>query len=108
MTPAPGRYGAGSDLGFNTRLLHGGEARDPSLPRQRPRPSTPCRVYAAEIVVADRLDPGCSDACPTGALRVAEDGTVETQPELCLVCLACMAVCGPDKVKVLSRWECPG
>ena len=49
----------------------------------------------------------CNDVCPVGALVVTGDG-VKTEPSKCLVCLACMALCGPDKVMIISDWVCTG
>ncbi|WP_153801400.1 hypothetical protein [Hyperthermus butylicus] len=60
----------------------------------RGRPETPCRIVVREIIVRGVLDEECSDVCPSSAL-VVRDGRVETDPSKCLVCLVCMALCGP-------------
>jgi ferredoxin len=74
----------------------------------RRRAETPCRIEAVEILIRGSPDPGlCSRSCPTGALRV-EDGRLVAEPGACVVCIACMAVCGPDVVEVVPRWVCPG
>jgi len=73
----------------------------------RRKPETPCRIYAAEIRVADDAPAElCEEACPSGALRL-EQGRLAAEPQLCLVCLACMALCGPTIV-IVPAWSCPG
>lgn len=65
-----------------------------------------CSIVAKDIKILKQLDPDeCSDVCPVEALIVTNDG-VETEPSRCLVCLACMALCGPDKVMIISDWVC--
>lgn len=39
------------------------------------------------------VNPACVDACPTGAMYKAEDGTVRHDDELCIGCQACAAAC---------------
>ena len=65
-----------------------------------------CSIVAKDIKILKQLDPDeCSDVCPVEALIVTNDG-VETEPSRCLVCLACMALCGPDKVMIIGDWVC--
>ncbi|HIQ23680.1 MAG TPA: hypothetical protein EYH50_01365 [Pyrodictium delaneyi] len=73
----------------------------------RRKPEKPCSIVARVIEVYGELDPDeCDDVCPTGALRF-EGGRVVTEPSLCLVCLSCMALCGPSRVRIVSEWVCP-
>ncbi len=44
-------------------------------------------------------NPACTAACPTGAMGVADDGTVQHDDELCVGCQACVAAC-PYQVPV--------
>ena len=37
--------------------------------------------------------PACRDACPTGAIFMASDGTVQIDPDLCDRCGACESAC---------------
>jgi len=65
-----------------------------------------CSIVAKDIKILKKLDPGeCSNVCPVEALVVTNDG-VKVEPSKCLVCLACMALCGPDKVMIISDWVC--
>ena len=65
-----------------------------------------CRIVVKGIQVLDTLDPKeCGDVCPSDALKVEPTG-VKVNPSLCLACLACMALCGPDRVKVIVDWVC--
>jgi len=78
------------------------------MPR-RGKPEAPCRLYAASILVSrGAAAERCGEACPTGALRVDEEGGLAVEPERCVVCLACMALCGPGVVRVVPGWDCPG
>ena len=73
----------------------------------RRKPEKPCRIVAKSIEVLGELSPEeCSDACPTGAIRF-EAGRIVTEPGKCLVCLACMALCGPSRIRIVSEWVCP-
>ena len=53
----------------------------------------------------------CAEACPAGAIAVAEDGMIESHPELCVGCGACATACptcalvaqGPDDRELLER-----
>jgi len=65
-----------------------------------------CRIVVREIRVFGSLDDECSGVCPSGALRVTGNGDVEVHTELCLACLACMALCGPERVRVIVDWRC--
>lgn len=73
----------------------------------RRRPETPCEIIVKDIVVSGDAGPECADACPTGALR-AEGGRLVAEPGLCAACIACMALCGPGRVRILTDWRCPG
>ncbi|KSW12399.1 hypothetical protein CF15_06630 [Pyrodictium occultum] len=73
----------------------------------RRRPEKPCTIVARSIEVLGDLDPEeCSSVCPTDALRF-DAGRVVVEPGLCTVCLACMAICGPSRIRVVSDWVCP-
>ena len=41
-------------------------------------------------------DPACVNNCPTGAMYVDEDGTVQHDDEACIGCRTCAAVCPYD------------
>ncbi len=65
-----------------------------------------CLIVAREIRILRPLDPDeCDNVCPVDAIRISRDG-VETDPSKCLVCIACMALCGPDRIRVVSDWVC--
>ena len=68
-----------------------------------------CRIVAEAVEVLDeaRALELCQGVCPTGALRVA-GSRVAVEPGLCPVCVACMAACGPDVVRVRAGWRCSG
>lgn len=73
----------------------------------RRKPENPCEITVREIIVSPEADPElCASSCPTDALR-AEAGKVVADPGLCLACLACMALCGPEAVRVVPEWRCP-
>ena len=71
----------------------------------RRKPETPCKIVAVGLV-AGRDAEECANACPYGALWL-EKGRLRLDVERCVVCIACMALCGPERVKVLSDWRCP-
>ncbi len=66
-----------------------------------------CRIRAVGFEVRGGLDPSCSDVCPSEALKVRNDGSVEVVLNDCLACLACMAICGPDRIRIIVDWFCP-
>ena len=109
-SPFPVPPGRGAPLHHTTLLLPArrcisGECA-PVLAWRR-RPENPCEIRVREIIVSPEADPGlCASSCPTGALR-DESGRLVTDPRLCLACLACMALCGPDVVRVVPEWRCP-
>jgi ferredoxin len=65
-----------------------------------------CRIVVRDIRVSGGLGEDCNDACPSGALRFSANGAVQVNVDLCLACLACMALCGPDRVRVVVDWTC--
>lgn len=65
-----------------------------------------CRIVATRIEVGDNVDPRlCEEACPSEALRV-KDRKLSINVSACIVCLACMAICGSDNIRVISDWVC--
>ncbi|MET1128485.1 MAG: hypothetical protein ABWW70_04125 [Thermoproteota archaeon] len=70
-----------------------------------------CRIVPLEVVVLDRQKLSeCKDPCPFGALEVvrSDSGDVEVKVDVskCTVCIVCMALCGPDTVRVVADWRC--
>ncbi|ALL01017.1 hypothetical protein Pyrde_0969 [Pyrodictium delaneyi] len=73
----------------------------------RARPQKPCHIVVQSIeIVGELSSEECGDVCPTEALRFERDHVV-AEPERCLACLACMALCGPSRVRIVTDWICP-
>lgn len=47
--------------------------------------------------------PGCVRACPTGAMYVAGDSTIQHDDELCIGCRSCMSMCPYDVPQFFER-----
>lgn len=47
-------------------------------------------------------NPECVSVCPTSASYVAEDGTIQIDPELCIGCQSCVSAC-PYSVRYLNE-----
>ena len=53
-------------------------------------------------------DPACVNNCPTGAMHVAEDGTVQHDDAACIGCRNCVAVCPYDAPQYREELQITG
>ena len=51
------------------------------------------RWYHTSLACNHCADPACVRNCPSGAMFIAEDGTVQHDDEMCIYCLTCVNKC---------------
>lgn len=51
------------------------------------------RWYHMSIACNHCTDPACVRNCPSGAMHMAEDGTVQHDDDMCIFCLTCVEKC---------------
>lgn len=81
------------------KLLEQGTANPVKVPGNDPYKEG-MRVTASPISLPSCARCGtCEQACPTGAIR-RENGVMATNPEECILCMACTAAC-PEHARIL-------
>lgn len=59
-------------------------------------------MYFLPITCQHCQNPECVSVCPTSASYVAEDGTIQIDPEMCIGCQSCVTAC-PYGVRYLNE-----
>lgn len=59
-------------------------------------------MYFLPITCQHCANPECVSVCPTSASYVAEDGTIQIDPEMCIGCQSCITAC-PYGVRYLNE-----